>query len=66
MIVSYSEALENPSPEIQNKLHQTGDVYTTGLAKHTTGLAASLDGINWELKVKYYMFRKMDGINIKQ
>ncbi|PNR92577.1 hypothetical protein [Petrotoga sp. 9PWA.NaAc.5.4] len=52
MIVSYAEALKNPSPDIQEKLHQNGDVYTTGLTKHPTGLATSLDGINWKWEGK--------------
>ena len=48
MFVSYA-----PTPALANAptraaMHATADVYNTGLAKSSTGLAVSSDGRNWE------------------
>lgn len=52
MIVSYAEPLKNATHEDQLQLHKSGDVYTTGLTTHPTGLATSLDGIKWKWEGK--------------
>lgn len=52
MIVSYAEPLKNSNEELQRKLHGSGDVYTTGLTTHPTGLATSLNGKNWKWEGK--------------
>lgn len=52
MLVSYAEPLKNPSEETKRKLHESGDVYTTGLTTHPTGLATSLDAKNWKWEGK--------------
>ncbi|HLQ82520.1 MAG TPA: hypothetical protein VK121_01560 [Pseudogracilibacillus sp.] len=34
--------------DLSNKMHETGDVHNTGLAKASTGIATSEDGVNFE------------------
>ncbi|MBC7289356.1 MAG: hypothetical protein H5T86_15210, partial [Armatimonadetes bacterium] len=47
MIVSYAPTPKGLSEEAKAEMHATGDVYNVGVTKSHTGLATSVDGVNW-------------------
>lgn len=48
MIVSYAPSPENIDESLKLKMHETADVYNTGITKSCTGLAVSSDGVNFK------------------
>jgi len=47
MLVSYAPSPREATPDLQGRMHATGDVYNTGITKSHTGLAVSEDGLRW-------------------
>ena len=48
MIASYAPIPVLADDPVREAMHATADVYNTGIAKSSTGLAVSADGRNWE------------------
>ncbi|MGC8890020.1 MAG: hypothetical protein ACP5PC_04870 [bacterium] len=48
MFVSYAPSPKGIDPILRSKMHETADVYNTGISKSCTGLAVSADGINFK------------------
>ncbi|MCY4436809.1 MAG: hypothetical protein OXE05_05680 [Chloroflexi bacterium] len=48
MIVSYAPSPPVADESAREAMHATADVYNTGIAKSSTGLAVSADGRNWD------------------
>lgn len=48
MLLSCAPRPEGLTLETQRKMHETGDVYATGLTRSTTALATSYDGVRFE------------------
>jgi len=48
MILSYAPAPQTVNEDQRRKMHQTGDVYNTGITKSHSGLAISRDGLHFE------------------
>jgi len=47
MFASYAPSPEKITPELKEKMHESADIYNTGITKSCTGLAISSDGINF-------------------
>ena len=47
MFTSYAPSPEKITPELKVKMHESADIYNTGITKSCTGLAISSDGINF-------------------
>ena len=47
MILSYAPTPPGVTEELKKKMHETADVYNTGITKSHTGLAVSVDGVNF-------------------
>ncbi len=48
MVVSYAPSPVDLNPVLKSKMHETADVYNTGITKSCTGLAVSRDGVNFK------------------
>lgn len=48
MITSYAPSPKDIDPTLKSKMHETADVYNTGITKSCTGLAVSSDGVNFK------------------
>lgn len=48
MIVSYAPSPTNVDESLRSKMHETADIYNTGITKSCTGLAVSADGIKFK------------------
>lgn len=48
MILSYAPSPKALSEDLRERMHATADVYNTGITKSHTGLAISLDGVNFQ------------------
>lgn len=48
MLISYAARMETLSPEQQERMHATADIYNTGLTLSSSAMAVSQDGIKYE------------------
>lgn len=47
MLMSYAPRPPKMTPELEQRMHETGDVYNTGLTKSSSALAISSDGVHF-------------------
>lgn len=52
MFLSFAEAVAHQTPELQEKMHGTGDIYNTDTTTLPSGVATSIDGIHWQWEGK--------------
>ncbi|HJN14791.1 MAG TPA: hypothetical protein QGH10_04845, partial [Armatimonadota bacterium] len=48
MLLSYAPIPRQATDDQLGTMHATGDIYNTGVTTSETGLATSVDGVNWE------------------